>query len=190
MKKIVHYFIFLLAFCMQTAEAQNFYDILGIKKDASAQEIKSAYYALTKKYHPDANKSSEATKQFQKINDAHATLKDSLKRNQYDQTLIWPAQQSHTSSRTQYNANGHQETRNHAEQQRIREENVKRLTEEVIKQRKRQAQVRQAQAVRIFGARYGGFLYFGAFATAMLLTGYQLYNKHKKQEEERLANRT
>lgn len=180
MKKIVHYFILLLALCTQTAEAQNFYDILGIKKDASAQEIKSAYYALTKKYHPDANKSSEATKQFQKINDAHATLKDSLKRNQYDQTLIWPSQQSYRSSKApQYNAHAHKAEQNRRWKQEAQED-VKRWTKGTNQEKP--AQERARQALKVFGANYGRSLRLGAFTGAVLFTGYQIYeNTHKKK---------
>lgn len=66
--------------------ARDYYDVLGVSKGASASEIKSAYYALAKKYHPDANKDdSEADKKFQEVAQAYEVLKDDEKRSLYDQ---------------------------------------------------------------------------------------------------------
>lgn len=76
---------------------QNYYELLGVSKGASREEIKKAYHLLAKKYHPDANKnSSSAKRKFQEIRDAYETLHDSEKRAQYDQTLHEPGK------RTQY----------------------------------------------------------------------------------------
>lgn len=63
---------------------ENLYDILGVKKDASDQEIKSAYRKLAKKYHPDLNKTPEAEEKFKQINDAYSVLSDKQKRSNYD----------------------------------------------------------------------------------------------------------
>jgi len=63
----------------------NYYDLLGIKKDASDKEIKQAYRRLARKYHPDVNpgdKSAEA--RFKEINAAYEILSDRDKRNKYD----------------------------------------------------------------------------------------------------------
>ncbi len=66
--------------------AQNYYDVLGIKKDASAEDVKKAYRQLAKKYHPDLNEGDEsAAKKFQEINEAYQVLSDDSKRQQYDQ---------------------------------------------------------------------------------------------------------
>ena len=58
------------------ADKQDFYDVLGVSRDASKDEIKKAYRKLSKKYHPDINKSPNATEMFQKINDAYEFLSE------------------------------------------------------------------------------------------------------------------
>lgn len=65
--------------------AKDFYDILGVDKKASQDEIKSAYYKLAKKYHPDLNKSPEAAEKLKEINEAYGCLGDAEKRKNYDQ---------------------------------------------------------------------------------------------------------
>lgn len=65
--------------------AKNYYDILGVDKTASQSEIKSAYFKLAKKYHPDVNKDPEAVPKFKEINEAYSCLSDEQKRKNYDQ---------------------------------------------------------------------------------------------------------
>ncbi|KAI7747822.1 hypothetical protein M8C21_013237 [Ambrosia artemisiifolia] len=66
--------------------AKDFYDTLGVPKNATASEVKKAYYGLAKKWHPDANKDDpEAERRFQEISKAYEVLKDEEKRAQYDQ---------------------------------------------------------------------------------------------------------
>jgi len=65
---------------------KDYYNILGVKRDASEQEIKRAYRRLARKYHPDVNpgdKSAEA--KFKEINEAHEVLSDKEKRQKYNQ---------------------------------------------------------------------------------------------------------
>ncbi|CAL9170169.1 unnamed protein product [Musa hybrid cultivar] len=65
---------------------RDFYDVLGVSKDASASDIKKAYYALAKKLHPDTNKDdADAEKKFQEVQHAYEVLKDEDKRRLYDQ---------------------------------------------------------------------------------------------------------
>ena len=64
---------------------ESYYDILGVKKDASEQEINRAYRKLAAKYHPDVNHAPGAEEKFKKINEAHEVLTDPQKRAQYDQ---------------------------------------------------------------------------------------------------------
>ncbi len=65
--------------------AKNYYDILGVNKDASADEIKSAYRKLAKQYHPDMNKDNpQAGEKFKEINEAYETLSDATKKSNYD----------------------------------------------------------------------------------------------------------
>jgi molecular chaperone DnaJ len=64
---------------------KNLYDVLGIKKDATETEIKSAYRNLAKQWHPDKNKGNkEAETKFKEINLAYEVLSDKKKRQQYD----------------------------------------------------------------------------------------------------------
>ena len=65
-------------------EYKDYYQILGIKKDATDAEIKSAYRKLARKYHPDVNKTKEAETKFKDINEAYEVLGDKQKRQRYD----------------------------------------------------------------------------------------------------------
>ena len=62
----------------------NYYDLLDIKKDATSDEIKSAYRNLAKKWHPDLNKDQKAPEMARKINEAKEILLDEEKRKEYD----------------------------------------------------------------------------------------------------------
>ena len=62
----------------------DYYDILGIKEDASESEIKKAYRALSLQYHPDRNQSDEAKGKMNLINEAYSTLSDKDDKKKYD----------------------------------------------------------------------------------------------------------
>ena len=64
---------------------KNYYDILGVGKDASPEDIKSAYRRLAKKYHPDINKEADAAEKFKEVNEAYECLSDPTKKSNYDQ---------------------------------------------------------------------------------------------------------
>ena len=67
-------------------QKRDYYEVLGVDKNADADTIKKAYRVLAKKYHPDMNpgdKTAEA--KFKEASEAYAVLSDSQKRQQYDQ---------------------------------------------------------------------------------------------------------
>jgi len=63
---------------------KDYYETLGIKRDATDTEIKSAYRKLARKFHPDINKTKEAEEKFKDINEAYEVLGDKEKRKRYD----------------------------------------------------------------------------------------------------------
>uniref|UniRef100_UPI0040269876 DnaJ C-terminal domain-containing protein n=1 Tax=Candidatus Stercorousia sp. TaxID=3048886 RepID=UPI0040269876 len=78
-------------------EYKDYYDILGVKRDATETEIKSAYRKLARKYHPDVNKTKEAENKFKDINEAYEVLGDKQKRQRYDSLgANWQGGQSYT----------------------------------------------------------------------------------------------
>ncbi len=69
------------------AQKRDYYEVLGVSKTATDEELKKAYRRLAKKYHPDANldNKEEAEKNFKEVNEAYEVLSDSQKRRMYDQ---------------------------------------------------------------------------------------------------------
>lgn len=67
------------------ADKRDYYEVLGLSKGASEDEIKRAYRKLAKQYHPDINKAPDAEAKFKEVNEAYEVLSDSQKRANYDQ---------------------------------------------------------------------------------------------------------
>ncbi|MCG7319796.1 molecular chaperone DnaJ [Brevibacillus laterosporus] len=63
---------------------RDYYEVLGLGKDASADDIKKAYRKLARQYHPDVNKEADAETKFKEVKDAYDVLSDDQKRAQYD----------------------------------------------------------------------------------------------------------
>src|ERR1700722_729298 len=69
---------------MSGSSSQDFYEVLGVTKSSSKDEIKAAYRKLALQYHPDRNKDADAEEKFKQISEAYAILSDDEKRKQYD----------------------------------------------------------------------------------------------------------
>jgi len=67
------------------ATKRDFYEVLGVNKSASAEELKKAYRQLALKYHPDRNKAADAAEKFKEISEAYEVLANPEKRQTYDQ---------------------------------------------------------------------------------------------------------
>jgi molecular chaperone DnaJ len=63
---------------------RDYYEVLGVPKNATSDELKSAFRRLARQYHPDVNKSADAEERFKEINEAYAVLSDDDKRAAYD----------------------------------------------------------------------------------------------------------
>ena len=66
------------------ATKRDYYEVLGVKRDASDDDIKRAFKRLAIKYHPDRNKDADAGEKFREINEAYQVLSDPQKRQAYD----------------------------------------------------------------------------------------------------------
>ena len=66
-------------------EFRDYYEIMGVARDATQDEVKRAYRKLARKYHPDVSKESDAEAQFKEVGEAYEVLKDAEKRAAYDQ---------------------------------------------------------------------------------------------------------
>src|SRR5690606_27353707 len=63
---------------------RDYYEVLGVPRAASADEIKNAFRNLARKFHPDVNKADDAEEKFKEINEAYGVLSDAEKRAAYD----------------------------------------------------------------------------------------------------------
>src|SRR5512133_3578070 len=66
------------------AQKRDYYEVLGVQKGASKDQIKDAYRKLAMQFHPDRNKEAGAEEKFKEISEAYAVLSDDQKRSQYD----------------------------------------------------------------------------------------------------------
>ena len=64
---------------------RDYYEVMGVPRTATAEQIKSAYRRLARKYHPDVSKEADAEAKFKELQEANEVLKDAEKRAAYDQ---------------------------------------------------------------------------------------------------------
>lgn len=67
------------------ADKRDYYEVLGVEKDANEKEIKKAYRKLAMKYHPDVSEEEDAAEKFKEVSEAYAVLSDEDKKGRYDQ---------------------------------------------------------------------------------------------------------
>ena len=72
---------------MPTVDSKrDYYEVLGLDRSATRDQIKQAYRQLALKYHPDRNKKPDAETKFKEVAEAYAVLADDVKRREYDAT--------------------------------------------------------------------------------------------------------
>lgn len=67
------------------ADKRDYYEVLGVAKGASDEDVKKAYRKLARQYHPDVNKAADAETKFKEVKEAYDVLSDGQKRARYDQ---------------------------------------------------------------------------------------------------------
>ena len=67
-----------------TTQKRDYYDVLGVSRSASDEEVRKAFRKLALEYHPDRNKNPDASERFKEVNEAYQVLTDSQKRERYD----------------------------------------------------------------------------------------------------------
>ena len=70
---------------MATDTKRDYYEVLGVSRDASKEDLRSAYRRLARRYHPDVSKDDDAEERFKEVNEAYQVLNDDDRRAQYDQ---------------------------------------------------------------------------------------------------------
>ncbi|XP_059181859.1 dnaJ homolog subfamily B member 9-like [Centropristis striata] len=92
---------------------RDYYDLLGVPRDATERQIKKAFHKLALKYHPDRNKGPDAEAKFREIAEAYETLSDDKRRRDYDQFGHGPSSgDNHRGGGANYNFNQHYQSFN------------------------------------------------------------------------------
>jgi curved DNA-binding protein CbpA len=89
------------------ADKRDYYEVLGVPKDADDAALKKAYRQLAKKYHPDANPGEEAAEKFKEASEAYSVLSDPQKRAQYDSSATLPSSRAVRRGRLRFQRSGY-----------------------------------------------------------------------------------
>ena len=150
---------------------KNYYDILGVSKDASAEEIKKAYLKLAKKYHPDTSKEDNAEEMMAKINEAYDVLSDERKRAKYDLNLAKGTVESSYVSEEEYEKT----VKNYSEKERKVAERLA-VKQAILDELEKEKLILDAKKDIIIGAYSGEYdkesYYYGALDWVKIVKEY------------------
>jgi hypothetical protein len=143
----------------------DFYEILGVSRDASSQEIRSAYRRLARLHHPDVNSSAEAAERFAVIAEAYHALSDSHLRRLYDAG-------QYDARRTQPRPSSREQSRRRAAQVAAYKSRINGIINDMLEAERREARIRSEAIILVVTLFTSTLLVTAARPSVTLVGGY------------------